>query len=222
MTAIRPPIGRVALAIAATALALLVLTAGSTAATDGSVSIVFRSYQPALLSVEAGATVTWKNNGLTPHTVTADGGQFDSGRMNAGTSFSVTFNTPGSFAYSCTIHPTMHGTVIVRPAGAPASPPPAGAPSGAPAQSVRIRLSRAHGRHGTLILVHVQAPRPGAKVLLELRSGPAWRTARRARLNAQGRATLSVAAGARRRLRVVVAGSGGEPALISRAVRPAA
>jgi len=44
-------------------------------------------------------------------TVTGDG--FDSGILGQGESFSWTFNNAGTYSYSCSIHPTMIGTVIV-------------------------------------------------------------------------------------------------------------
>jgi hypothetical protein len=52
--------------------------------------------------------------------------------LNQGQSASHTFTTPGTFAYTCQIHPFMHGTVVVLASSAPSPGPPAGAttPSG--------------------------------------------------------------------------------------------
>jgi plastocyanin len=33
--------------------------------------------------------------------------------MPPGATFTTTFTTPGTFAYHCSIHPFIHGTVIV-------------------------------------------------------------------------------------------------------------
>lgn len=71
------------------------------------------------IEVEVGTTVTWVNGDATRHTVTsgaddAADGRFD-GDIPAGGSFSVTFDEPGEYPYFCDIHPTMTGTVIVRP-----------------------------------------------------------------------------------------------------------
>jgi plastocyanin len=185
----------------------------SAAGAEVPVSIVSRAYQPAELIVEAGQTVIWTNRGFGPHTVTAAGGEFDSGRLNAGESFKVTFTTPGTFAYACTIHPSMHGKISVL---APGSLPPGGLPS-----ALKLTLAKAHTARGALTLVRVQAPRPGASVLLQLRS-PAgrWGTVRRAHLSAQGRATLSLPASVHGKLRVVVQGAGGAPPLISKTLTP--
>jgi plastocyanin len=60
-------------------------------------------------------TVTWVNNDIATHTVTSDAaGLFNSGYLNAGQSWSYTFTAPGTYAYHCSIHPWMTGTVIVE------------------------------------------------------------------------------------------------------------
>jgi plastocyanin len=213
--AIRPAPRRRVLAAGTSLLAIvfaLGIAAASTASTDLEVSIVSRAYQPATLTITAGQTVTWTNHALTPHTVTAVAGQFDSGRIDPGESFTVTFATPGTFAYTCTIHPSMHGSVVVLAAG---SPP------GGPAESLRVSLSRKRGAHGELTLVHVHAPRPRAEALLQLRSphGGAWITSRRAQLSASGTATLTLSASVHRSLRVLVEGPAGRTPLIGAALR---
>jgi plastocyanin len=173
------------------------------------VTIVARAYQPAQLTVEDGQTVVWTNRGFGPHTVTALGGEFDSGRLNLGESFKVTFTTPGSFPYKCTVHPSMMGTVTVLAPGQHLLSP----------ASLHVHLSRsAGGRPRTL--VHVRAPAPHATVLLQLHypAGRPWRTVARAHLNAAGSATLVLRAGVRRRLRVVVQAGG--PPLVGKPLAP--
>jgi plastocyanin len=196
-----------ALALLAGTLALPALTAANTAATDTNVSIVYRAYQPSDLTIVAGESVIWTNSGLGPHTVTSDAGQFDSGRLETGAAFSYTFTSPGTYLYSCTVHPTMHGRVVVL-----AELP----------QAVQVHLSKQRGAHGDLTLVHVDAPRPGAKALLQLRVGSHWSTVRRTRLGSSGEATLRLNASVHRRLRVVVQGPGVQAPLISRALQPRA
>jgi len=191
----------------------LALATARAATPEVPVTIVSRAYQPTELMVEAGQTVVWTNRGFGPHTVTAAGGEFDSGRLNAGESFKVTFTTPGTFAYSCTIHPSMHGKVSVL---APGSLPPGGLPG-----ALKLTLAKAHTAHGLQTLVRVQAPRPGASVLLQLRSPKGrWGTVRRAHLSPQGKATLSVSARVHGKLRVVVQDAGGAPPLISKTLTP--
>jgi len=81
---------------------------------NNAVSIVNMSFSPATLSVTAGTTVTWTNNDNMTHTVTSDGGIFDSGNLAAGKTFSKLFATAGSFPYHCSIHAGMTGTITVK------------------------------------------------------------------------------------------------------------
>lgn len=69
---------------------------------------------PFTISLATQTTVKWGNGDGITHTVTADGGAFDSGNLASGNSFSHTFAAPGTFGYHCTIHPTMVGTVVVN------------------------------------------------------------------------------------------------------------
>ena len=71
------------------------------------------SFQPSTLTVPVGTTVTWHNQGRLDHTVTGDtNGMFDS-KVSPGTDFSFLFSTPGTFNYHCSIHTSMHGTIVV-------------------------------------------------------------------------------------------------------------
>jgi LPXTG-motif cell wall-anchored protein len=63
--------------------------------------------------VNAGDTVTWHNNGPTGHSATAKDGSFNTGILPKGQSASHTFTKPGTYAYICTPHPFMHGTIKV-------------------------------------------------------------------------------------------------------------
>jgi plastocyanin len=71
------------------------------------------SFQPDVLKVKVGAKVTWTNDDTVAHTVTADTNSFASGNLQPGGSFSFTFTRPGTYAYHCSIHPSMHGSVVV-------------------------------------------------------------------------------------------------------------
>src|SRR5919197_3351347 len=78
-------------------------------------------YNPSPLKVKAGTTVTWTNNDSTLHTVSsglpeqgAVGTLFDSSLIAPGKTYTHTFDKPGTFDYSCTLHPFMHGQVIVK------------------------------------------------------------------------------------------------------------
>jgi plastocyanin len=87
---------------------------GSPAAVAGDqVTIDNFAFAPATLTVKVGSTVTWTNRDEEPHTVAASDGSFHSPGMGTGATFSQTFSTAGKFDYVCSIHPSMHGTVVV-------------------------------------------------------------------------------------------------------------
>jgi plastocyanin len=88
----------------------------SPAAGAATVRIANLAFDPATVTIPAGSTVTWRNDDVTPHTVTALDNSFDSGIFDPGASFSWTFPEPGSFAYQCQLHPSMQGSVVVEDA----------------------------------------------------------------------------------------------------------
>lgn len=113
-------ISRLRVAVAAGLLALSLAACGGASATgdaapaggDGPrVLVTDLAYQPETLTVTAGTTVTWAfDDGAVRHDVVGDG--FASELIADGT-FSHTFETPGTYAYRCTLHPSMTGTVEV-------------------------------------------------------------------------------------------------------------
>jgi plastocyanin len=104
------------------------------APTEGAVSIVDFSFEPATLDVAAGATVVWTNDGQAPHTVTGDFA--DSGILEPGQTFSHTFAESGEFSYACTIHPQMTGTIRVSAGVAAEATPSAPLAAGAGPEGV--------------------------------------------------------------------------------------
>jgi plastocyanin len=68
-------------------------------------------FEPASLTVEEGATVTWVWEGRAPHDVVGQG--FESPDQSSGT-FRQTFEQPGTYAYECTLHPGMEGSIVVE------------------------------------------------------------------------------------------------------------
>jgi plastocyanin len=76
------------------------------------------------LASSIGGLVQWVNNDQgggvyggtgTTHNITADDGGFTSGNIAPGGTFERTYTVAGSYAYHCSIHPTMKGTVTVTP-----------------------------------------------------------------------------------------------------------
>lgn len=107
------------------------------------VSIVDFAFTPPTVSVKAGDAVVWANRGAAPHTVTAKDGSFESGMIQPGSTFRRVFAKEGTYAYVCSFHPNMTGTVLVGSAAAAAASPatteasPAATASGAAAPALR-------------------------------------------------------------------------------------
>lgn len=72
------------------------------------------AFDPANITVRAGATITWTNKDDVVHTVTSNNGLFDSGSLSTNGTYSRLFSTPGVYFYHCTPHPSMTATVTVN------------------------------------------------------------------------------------------------------------
>lgn len=91
-------------------------TSGRTAP-SGAAQITMKNiaFTPADVTVKVGQTVTWTNEDSAQHDVVANDGTFKSDLLSKGQSFSFTFTKAGSFAFYCSIHPQMKGTITVQP-----------------------------------------------------------------------------------------------------------
>jgi plastocyanin len=92
------------------------------AAGDPGVTIADFHFTPGTTTIHAGDTITWTNNGPSSHTATASNGAFNTGVLHKGQSSSHTFTQAGTYAYVCSIHPFMHGTIVVLAATKAAAP----------------------------------------------------------------------------------------------------
>jgi plastocyanin len=70
------------------------------------------AFEPATVNISVGDTVIWKNVEKVTHQIKID--DVESPILTEAKTFSYTFNETGSFNYTCTIHPSMKGTVIVK------------------------------------------------------------------------------------------------------------
>lgn len=137
------------------------------------VSMGFAAVTPSRITVLTGDTVRFTNDSVRVHTVTADDGSFDSGRITTGDSFERTLTAPGAVAYHCTLHPTVRGTVEVRDVLLDAPRAPA-----APGRPYPL-----HGR---------AAAAPGTAVVLEADTGTGFTPAAAASVGEDGGFTASV------------------------------
>jgi plastocyanin len=109
------------MAAAAAVMALAILGLQSELASAGPSATVSKAkgvdisgfaFHPPTLRVTAGSRVTFTNSDSTSHTATR-GGSFNTGTIKPGHSVTVKFAQKGTFAYHCSIHPTMHGKIVV-------------------------------------------------------------------------------------------------------------
>jgi len=109
----------VASAAAVTITPTVVITVSPTGVSTSSarrleVIISNSSFQPVDITTGKGSIIVWKNNDAVSHTVTADGGSFNSGEIKAGNSFYQRFDYIKTYFYSCSLYPEMKGTIVIK------------------------------------------------------------------------------------------------------------
>jgi len=72
------------------------------------------AFSPSTITVKAGSTVAWSNDDSVAHDVTIASSGIASNTLNEHDTFSHLFATSGTYDYICSIHPFMHGTVVIR------------------------------------------------------------------------------------------------------------
>lgn len=98
----------------ATATSAAKAATSSASAMSVTVTIPDFSFQPASITIQRGATVTWRNDATVAHHVVSDTNVFSSPVLNPGQTYSHTFTQPGTYPYHCAIHPSMTGTITVQ------------------------------------------------------------------------------------------------------------
>ncbi len=117
-------------------LAVLWCSVGLVQANTIIIDVKSNFFSPSDVTVNMGDTVRWMfDQGV--HTTTSKDGLWDSGVLTPGSTFEHTFNAPGDFAYTCTLHfncCNMAGTVhVMAPSAAQlAVSAPASATAGSP------------------------------------------------------------------------------------------
>ncbi len=105
--------------VALVALSVLALAVLPAVQAQSSPTVTVRDFEfgPGTLRVtlQSGTQqIRWLNSGPATHTVVADQGAFNSGRLAPGGSFTFSFSTAGTYAYHCEIHPAMKGQIVVE------------------------------------------------------------------------------------------------------------
>ena len=121
-TTVSPPVMATPVTTPAAAVLQPVTTApttNSTAKLQGSsqMDVLIRgsAFEPSILSVPVGTSVTWTNKDGDPHAIKCDlPGTFNGLAQQNGGTFSFTFTKAGTFNYYCDLHDCMIGTIIVN------------------------------------------------------------------------------------------------------------
>jgi plastocyanin len=171
----RPPSLRVALAIAALALAASAARAATFHVDVGNNGYSL-SFSPSNVSIHAGDTVIWTNSSGVGHNVHADDDSFrcangcdgeggDGSPSAAAWSFSRTFQTAGAVSYHCDIHGSMGmvGSITVQPASDPGAFRfgSSTASAGEGAGHARIVVERIGGQDGAVSVQYATADGSG-------------------------------------------------------------
>lgn len=79
------------------------------------VNVANFSFAPASITVKAGTVVKWTNDDQAVHSIKSENGGFvNSTNLNTADSYEFKFDKPGVYNYTCGIHPSMQGQVIVE------------------------------------------------------------------------------------------------------------
>lgn len=127
MRAIATKLGRWIVAVAAVGAVALALVGLESASAVGkgagaaraqasgvkTVDIAHFAYHPRALTIGVGTRVAFTNSSRIAHTATRRG-SFNTGHIRPGTAVVIRFTHRGSFTYHCSIHPFMHGKIVVR------------------------------------------------------------------------------------------------------------
>ena len=70
------------------------------------------AFNPAEITIQTGKSIKWSNEDSAPHTIKAD--TFESPNLSTGNSYMHKFTEKGTYEYSCSIHPSMKGKIIVE------------------------------------------------------------------------------------------------------------
>jgi len=144
------------------------------------VDIPAKVFSPARVTIAPGDSVTWRNSDFAAHDIKGPG--FASPQLARSGSFTQRFDTPGSYAYVCSLHPFMTGTITVAPR--PELPP----------GTFLVKLTGS--------TVTTDPPQPGKTAYLQryVKERFAWRRVTHVKLDAAGKGTFKYVKGRTRAL----------------------
>lgn len=91
-----------------------IFLSGIVHAADIKADIKGMAFNPGTITIAVGDTITFTNRDGAPHTATAKDGSFTTATLRKNKSETLSFNTAGTYAFFCKIHPGMKGTIVVK------------------------------------------------------------------------------------------------------------
>jgi plastocyanin len=84
-------------------------------AKENKIEIKDFAFNPQTITVKSGEKITWINRDEEPHTVVSVGKQFKkSTALDTDQTYTIVAGAPGTYAYFCSVHPKMTGTIVVE------------------------------------------------------------------------------------------------------------
>jgi plastocyanin len=136
---------------------------------DAEISAIDNAFDSGIVRIQPGGSVSWSNDGNSPHTVTANDGSYDSGNLDPGDTYTKVFDQPGVYSYFCKYHGApgvgMTGIVVVGDVQIPSAtgggvspgrePLPGGfaATVRVPADYPTVQEAVAHAEPGGMVLI---------------------------------------------------------------------
>jgi plastocyanin len=93
-----------------------IAAAAATAVAESVVTIHAYSFDPGKVAIPKGAKIVWINKDEDVHTIESQDGPeaFQSPALDSGGRFELLLRHAGTYHYICSVHPFMHGTIVVR------------------------------------------------------------------------------------------------------------
>ena len=112
-------VGTVAIALLVAVVAILMLQptrarSEEVKSSPTQISVDNFTFAPNTVTVPINSTVTWVNKDDIPHVIASNDGLFKSKALDTDDKYSYTFNKAGTYAYYCSVHPKMVGTILVQ------------------------------------------------------------------------------------------------------------
>lgn len=110
------PGSRAAVAEAAAPAPAPAAAAAAVSTMQSDITIDSYMFRPAVVTIEKGTTVVWVNKDDDVHTIKSKAGPeaFSSPALPTGSRYGFTFKRAGTYRYICSVHPYMHGVIVVR------------------------------------------------------------------------------------------------------------